>query len=151
MELGPLAFFAGRSAVKFSETVATVMNLVRAMLEYPKPELPERDRDLPFPDGWDSGPTPPEPELRSFLGTLREEEIYKLTLLMYLGRGDFGTRDLATHFQCVRDRFHKPEYARSQMLGKAQLGKLLAAGMAKLQRSGFDIDSLTLASARSRN
>lgn len=137
--------------MKLSETVATVIEHASAMLDYPKPACPKEHRHLPFPPGVRFGPSPPQTQLRIFLGSLPDEDVYTLTLLMYLGRGDFVARDLAMHSQCVKDRFQKPEYAISQMLGKAQLGKLLAAGVAKLQTSGLDIDHLTFASARSRN
>ena len=87
--------------MKLSETAATVIDLATAIRDYWNTELPKRHRNYPVVSaGEDSGPPPPEEaKLRSFLEKLPDEEIYKLILLMYVGRGDFGTDDLAMHYR----------------------------------------------------
>ena len=69
----------------------------------------------------DSGPPPRRmPSSRSSLPASPLEMVYHLLLVMYLGRGDFGTADLAEHFEQIKTTFGKPEWAISQMMGKAQ-------------------------------
>jgi hypothetical protein len=137
--------------MRFSDTATKVIDLATAIRDYWNTELPKRHRNYPIVSpGEDSGPPPPEEaELRSFLETLPDEEIYKLVLLKCLGRGDFGTVDLPMHYRTIKDRFRKRERAISQMEGKAVLADYLADGIAELKRSGMDIDELMLAPVRS--
>ena len=137
--------------MKLSETAVRVIDLATAIRDYWSTELPKRHPNYPIVSpGEDSGPSPPEEaELRSFLEKLSDDEIYKLILLMYLGRGDFGTSDLAMHYGTVRDRVRKREWAISQMEGKAPLADYLAEGMAELHKSGIDVDQLMFAPVKS--
>jgi hypothetical protein len=139
--------------MKLSETAATVIDLATAIRDYWNTELPKRHPNYPVVSpGEDSGPSPPEEaKMRSFLEKLPDEEIYKLILLMYLGRGDFGTDDLAMHYRTLQDRFRKREWAISQMEGKAPLADYLADGIAELQKSRIDMDHLTFATVKSGN
>jgi len=139
--------------MKLSETAATVIDLATAIRDYWNTELPKRHPNYPVVSpGQDSGPSPPEEaKLKSFLEKLPDEEIYKLILLMYLGRGDFGTDDLAMHYRTLKDRFRKRERAISQVEGKAPLADYLADGIAELQKSRIDMDHLPIASVNSAN
>jgi Protein of unknown function (DUF3775) len=51
---------------------------------------------------------------------------------MYLGRGDFGTSDLASHLANLIVTFRKPEWAVHQMPERVPLGDDLADGLEKL-------------------
>jgi hypothetical protein len=77
--------------MKLSETAARMVELATAIRDYWSTELPKRHLHYPIVSpGEDSGPSPPEEaELRDFLAGLSEEKIYKLLLLLYLGRGEF--------------------------------------------------------------
>ena len=76
--------------------------------------------------------------------------IYKLILIMYLGRGDFGPGDLAADYRALKNTFEKPEDAASQMIGKADFADYLSDGLATLRNSQIDVDKMTLRVARSR-
>ena len=82
--------------MKLSETVAEVISLAAAIRDYWNTELPKRHPNYPVVSlGEESGPSPPEEgELSRLFEGLSDEEVYELILLMYLGRGDFGTNDL---------------------------------------------------------
>jgi hypothetical protein len=139
--------------MKLSETAANVIDLATVIRDYWNTELPKRHPNYPVVHpGEDSGPSPPEEaNLRSFLEKLTDDEIYKLILLMYLGRGDFGTENLAMRYRTLKDRFRKRELAISQMEGKAPLADYLTDGMAELQKNNIDLDHLTFASVESSN
>src|SRR5207245_2106934 len=95
-------------------TVRTAANkvvpLARAIQDYWETELPKRHPNYPIVDpNADSGPPPPEEQqLRQLLGQLPEETVYKLALLMFLGRGDFDMSDLAGEYRALRDNDSVP-------------------------------------------
>lgn len=130
--------------MKLSDAIAEVIRLATAIREYWNAELPKRHPLYPVVSpGEDSGPPPPqESQLRRFLDDLSDEQIYQLILVMYLGRGDFGTDDLTKHYRMVKDRFPRRESAIAQMVGKAPLADYLTDGSAELHGSGIDIDQL---------
>ena len=136
--------------MKFSKTTAKVIALADAIRNYWNSELPKRHPRYPvitFDE--DSGPPPAEEaKLKKLLKSLPEEDIHKLMLLMYLGRGDFGTHDLPGHFAQLKQRFPKPEWAISQMEGKAPLADYLMDGAQELEKSGIDLDQLTFATSQ---
>jgi hypothetical protein len=138
--------------VKLSEAAERVIELAHATREYWETELPKRHPDYPIVNlGEDSGPPPPEEsELRTFLAGLPAEMIYKLILVMYLGRGDFGTSDLAGHFDQLKETFAKPEWAISQMMEKAPLAEYMTDGLAKLSTNGIEVDKLPLKPTKQR-
>src|SRR5208283_1381136 len=113
--------------MKFSETATEVIALATAIRNYWDTELPKRHPNYPVVSpGEDSGPPPPEQQtLRNLLASLPEDDIYKLALLMYLGRGDFGAEDLAGHYETLKKRFATPDWAVAQLLGKAPLADYL--------------------------
>lgn len=139
--------------MKLSETAEKVIALATAIRSYWDTELPKRHPNYPVVSpGEDSGPPPPEEKkLRDLLASLPEDVVYGLALLMYLGRGDFGTDDLAGHYETLKKRFARLDRAVSQMMGKAPLADYLADGMAELKKSGIDVDDLTFTSVNSRS
>jgi len=139
--------------MSFSETAERVVNLATAIRDYWNTELPKRHPNYPVVSpGEDSGPSPPEEtELKRFFRGLPDEDVYKLILLMYLGRGDFDADDLATHYGTLKNRYRKRESAISQMEGKAPLADYVADGIAELQKSGIDLDQLVFEPATATN
>ncbi|HEY8503267.1 MAG TPA: DUF3775 domain-containing protein [Gemmataceae bacterium] len=129
-----------------------MIRLAQARREYWDAELPKRHPDYPvIHPGEDSGPPPPEEiQLREFLTSLPGDKVYELLLIMYLGRGDFGTRDLAARFDELKDTFDKPEQAVAQMMSKSPLADYLAEGLANLKKQKIDVDHLLPKPARPR-
>jgi hypothetical protein len=130
--------------VKLSEVAKTAIRLARSRREYWNRELPKRHRDYPIVHpGEDSGPPPPEEiQLRELLAGLPEDQIYKLIMIMYIGRDGFVVPDLAAYFEEMRRDFPRPEWAVSQMMGKASLDDYLTEGLARLKRHKIDPDRL---------
>jgi len=138
--------------VKLSEAAATVIDLSITVQAYWDVELPKRHPDYPFVHpGEDSGPPPPaEVQLRAFLAGLPLETVHKLLLIMNLGRGYFGTSDLASHYDQIRTWYAKPVLAIALLIGTASLADYLADGLAQLDRDRIDPDELPVELVRSR-
>jgi hypothetical protein len=136
--------------MKLSQTIAEVVALATAIQNYWNTELPKRHPHYPVVSlNEDSGPPPLEQaKLRNLLSSLPEEEIYALMLVMYVGRGDIGTDDLATHYEKLKERFPNPEWAISQMEGKAPLAEYLADGLAEFEKCGADVNQLAFSSVK---
>ncbi|HVC98874.1 MAG TPA: DUF3775 domain-containing protein [Pirellulales bacterium] len=132
--------------MKLSEVANKVINLAGKIREYYATELPKRHPNYPLVDPFEASmPPPPEEKvLRSFLATLSEDMIYQLILIMYLGRGDFGTEDLAENHETLRGTFGGPEHAVSQMMGKAPLADYLSDGLEALRQHKINPDKLPL-------
>jgi hypothetical protein len=131
--------------MKLSETANEVIALAESIRNYWDTELPKRHPDYPLVNpGEDSGPPPPEErKLKDLLTSLPEDAVYQLALIMYIGRGDFGTDDLAGHYEALKETFGKPDGAVSQMIEKASLADYLTDGLAELKKNGADVDHLT--------
>lgn len=95
--------------MKLCHIAKEAIALATAIRSYWDTELPKRHPNYPVVSpGEDSGPPPPEErQLRNLLLSLSEEDIYKVLLLMSLGRGDVGPADLAGHFELLKKRFPK--------------------------------------------
>jgi hypothetical protein len=132
--------------MKLSEAANRVIDLARKVREYYSSELPKRHPNYPLVgiDEESAPPPPEEMELRDFLRGLPVETIYQLVLVMYLGRGDFGTDQLAAYFKDLKDTFDNPDYAASQMMGKAPLAEYLADGLEELRKHHLNVDKLPL-------
>ncbi|WP_161967146.1 DUF3775 domain-containing protein [Fimbriiglobus ruber] len=89
----------------------------------------------------------PGQALRNFLRSLSSESIYRLLLVMYLGRGDFGADDLPGSYVALKETFGKPEWAASQMMEKAPLAEYLSDGLLELARHRIPVDDLPLEDA----
>jgi hypothetical protein len=132
--------------MKLSEVAEKVIALARRVREYYDAELPKWYPDYPLINPAQDGPPSPkeEQELRNLLRSLPADTIYRLILVMYLGRGDFGVEDLAGNYEALKQTFGKPEWAASQMLEKAPLGEYLADGLSELNRHRIPVDDLPL-------
>lgn len=139
-------WFLVEENMNLSHTIKQIIDLAEAVQNYWDEELPKRHPSYPLVGiGEDSGPPPPEEKkLKELFSRLPEEAIYKVLLLMYLGRGDFDTADLSADYKALKRRYSKPEEAVAQMIEKASLAEYLTEGMAELNRNGFDIENLTL-------
>ena len=136
--------------MKLSETAKAVITLADAIQSHWDTELPKRHPDYPLVhSGEDSGPPPPEQEkLKDLLANLPDDDVYKLALIMYLGRGQFGTDDLEGSFEALKKTLGNPDSAASQMTEKAPLADYLTDGLAELKKSGIDVDHLTFTSVK---
>lgn len=134
--------------MKLSETAAEVIALANAIRDYWDIELPKRHPNYPLVSpGEDSGPPPAEQQkLKKLLASLPEQDVYKLALLMYLGRGDFGTDDLAGQYEALKKKLAKPDWAITQLMGKGPLADYLSDGLAELEKHGIDVDDLAFTS-----
>jgi hypothetical protein len=134
---------------KLQENAKKAINLAQAIRNYWERELPKRHPNYPIvnPDE-DSGPPPPqEKKLRELLIRLPEETVYKLGLVVYLGRGDFDTRDLAAEYQTIKENFGSPAALITWMMDQAPLADYLEEGMAILRSRHIDLDKLDLTAA----
>jgi hypothetical protein len=134
--------------MKLSEAVRAVIRLAEASQVYWDRELPKRHPHYPLiREGEDSGPPPPEDgQLEALLRSLPEEQIYALILLMYIGRGDFGTNHLMEDYRAMKETFEKPAMAIAQMTGKGTLAEYLTDGLAEIKKHHIDLDALSFAS-----
>jgi hypothetical protein len=132
--------------VRFSEAAAEAIRLADARRTYWDTELPKYHPDYPLKRaGERSAPSPAEDaQLRTFLLSLPPNDIYKLILTMYLGRGDFGATQLPRQYASLNQTFPMPETAAYQMWGKGTLGDYLREGLASLKRAGIDLDTTPL-------
>jgi hypothetical protein len=138
--------------MKLSEVAKEVIRLAEAKREYWDTELPKRHPDYPIVrDGEDSGPPPPEEaQLNKLLTSLPDDTIYKLILVMDIGRGFIGTQNLAEQFEQVKEDFAQPEEAVSLMMENVPLADELTDGLAKLRECGVDVDKLRFKVAKPR-
>src|SRR5438552_1893723 len=139
--------------MNLSEAANKVIGLASRVRDYYAAELPKRHPHYPLvgPDEKSAPPPPEETELRDFLATLPDETIYQLTLLMYLGRGDFGADDLASYYQALPGMIGNPGEATSQMMiYKATLADELSDGLEELRKHGINVDRMPLQKAKVR-
>ena len=137
--------------MKFSETLDTVIALAETIRDYWNIELPKRHPDYPWVHpGEDSGSPPPEEKiLTEFLLGLPEEDIYKIALVLSVGRWQFGTDDLASHYEEMKERFGNPDEAVALLVSKASLADCLEAGLAELKKDRIDVDQPSFLSVNS--
>jgi hypothetical protein len=137
--------------MKLEKIVHDVVALVEKINKALDAELPKKYPEYPFvKQGEDVEPLPKERELRNYLSKLSPDVVYNLTLLMYLGRGDFGADNLQQRKAEIKERFPKPEWAVSQMAGKAPLGEYLEHGVELLRDKGVTLEDLSLTSVAAR-
>lgn len=134
--------------MNLSEATKTVIDLARKVSDYYATELPRRYPNYPLIDLDEEEivPSPAEERrLSNFLSTLSHELIYQLILLMYLGRGDFGTDDLAENHERLKGTFGDAKDAASHMmLYKATLADELSDGLEELGKHKINVDKLPL-------
>lgn len=124
-----------------SATIATVIELAT------KSQIAKMDRNK---EGSDRIPIcepftfddqlPEETALIEFFNGLNAAEIYMMIAIMYLGRGDFGTRDrMLKEYSKMSDSSKPAEWAASQMLEKSsQLVTYLQQGLKILENENID-------------
>lgn len=130
-----------------SEAANRVIDLARKVREYYATELPKRHPHYPLvdPDEESASPPPEEKELMDLLTTLSEEMIYQLLLIMYLGRGDVGTNDLAEYYESLKSTLGDSGDAASlMMIHKATLADELSDGLEELRKHKINIDKMPL-------
>ena len=93
--------------MKLSQVIQEMIRLSQAIDDYWEVEGPKRHRDYPLMlPGEDSGPPPPEEkQLHELLEGLPDDTLYKIALIMYLGRRRFGTDNLAAEYQSLKEDF----------------------------------------------
>jgi hypothetical protein len=130
--------------VKRSELIGRVVELAMAIRNQGKAEWLKRHPEGPVALS-SIDPAPPSPDktlLRELLLGLPAAEIYVLTLIMYVGRGDFSAEDLLAKYEQLSDTFKKPDWAVRQMVGKLPLAQYMAKGLERLSDAGIDVDNL---------
>lgn len=131
--------------MNFSDALTRAIELAEARSDYWRVELPKRHPNYPLIDISEppDPPGPPVQALEEFFKQLPAEIVYPLLLVMYIGRGDYGTDDLRERLAALKQQFAKPEFAVRQMLGKAPLAAYLADGRLQLQQQGINPDDVT--------
>jgi hypothetical protein len=132
--------------ITLSEATGKVIDLARKVREYYDAELPKRHPDYPLERLGDERTPPPkeEEELRQFLGSLSDNLVAQLILIMYLGRGDYAVDNLAENYEAFTEAFANREHAISQMMAKAPLADYLTDGLETLRMHRIDVDHLPL-------
>jgi hypothetical protein len=138
--------------VKLSEVVKKVIKLATASREYWETELPKRHPDYPLANpGEDSGPPPPEQvQLHEFLKELPDDTIYKLMLIVELGRSYLDMKDPARLFEEIKEEWEKPEWAIAYLTESGPVDAYLERGWDKLKENRIDVDKLLPRPVRSR-
>jgi hypothetical protein len=83
-----------------------------------------------------------ERRLAEFLNALPAPAVYMLTAIQYLGRGDFGVRDLHDQYVDISESFGGPKLAARQLLETLLLADYLEEGCKKLVRARIAVDKL---------
>jgi hypothetical protein len=131
--------------MKLSEVAAKAITLARKVRKYYDAVLPKWYPDYPIYDPAQEKPPAPkeEQELRNLLQSLPAEMIYRLILIAYLGREDFGVEDLSGRYEDLKQKFGIPERAVIEMMGTVVLGEYLSDGLAELKRRRIPVDDRT--------
>lgn len=143
--------------MNLSEAANRVIDLSRRIHDYYEAELPkrfpnypllEREEDLDIEEQM----APPEKtELQDFLATLPEETLFQLMLIRYLGRGEFGTNDLAVNYEKLKKKLDDAEHAVfDMMVFDTTVGEELSDGLEKLRKDNINVDKLPLKKAKAR-
>jgi Protein of unknown function (DUF3775) len=127
-----------------SNVVKEVIALSEAAQVYWDRELPKRHPEYPIVrPGEDSGPPPEEEKkLLALLTGLPPDILYKLALIMALGRGAVTMDDLADRYEAMKDELGKPAFVVTQMLETAPLAEYLVDGLEELKRNHINVDKL---------
>ena len=68
---------------------------------------------------------------------------------MYLGRGRFGTDNLAAEYQSLKEDFG-PRAEAIAVLANPSIGYYLEEGLAELQRARIDVDKMNFKTVKTR-
>ncbi len=134
--------------MKLSEAVSEVIRLGDASRAYWDTELPRRHPHYPvIRSGEDSGPPPPEnARMQALLKSLPEDQLYKLLMLVYVGRGDFAATPLSSAFQSMKESFPNKDMAVAHMIGMNAIAEYLRDAVDEIHRRKMDVDTLEFAS-----
>jgi hypothetical protein len=95
-----------------------------------------------------SAPPPPEDaQIQELLESLPEDQLYAVTLLTYVGRGDFTADRLIPEYRTIKEILPSKELAIARITGQKALGEYLTDAMAEIQKRHIDLDSLTFPGA----
>jgi hypothetical protein len=142
--------------MKVSEAAKRVIDLSRKIHDYYEVELPKYYPNYPLVEPEDveedKVPSPPEEkELRDFLASLPEETIYQLILIMHLGRYECSTKNLAAHYDSLKELVGNAEQVRFEMMDlKGVLADQLSDGLEELSKHGLNVDKLPLKKLKGR-
>ena len=128
------------------EAVEKALPLARAIQTYWDVELPKRHPRYPYmesPDA-DDGPPPPETqELRELLESLSDETLYKVGLVMFLGRRSIRPENLAAGHQELVEEYER-DFLSEWILSDYHLAEYLEDALEMLTARGVDLDRLDL-------
>ncbi len=133
--------------MNLSEVVNRVIDLGGKIRDYYDAELPKYYRNYPLESPGEKDPPPPpeEMELREYLGSLPDDLIYQLLLVMYLGREEPRVDDLAGYFQEVKSRTGTPDNAKKAlMLSDTIIADQLTDGLEWLDKHKIKVNQLPL-------
>ena len=129
-----------------------MIDLAGKVRGYYEAELPKQHPNYPLigPDDVTAPPPPEERALRDFLSTLPAEQIYQLRAIMYLGRLDFGTDELAGDYETLAGTSDDPAYVAFEMMHNVPLADQLLDGLEELRKHRIDVDKLPLKKTKVR-
>lgn len=132
--------------MNLSEATTKVIELAGKIRDYYTSELPKRHPNYPLigPDEETTPPPPEEKELKDFLTSLSEDMISQLMVIMYIGRGDIGTDELAAYYHELKGAFGDREQAVDQFMGHAPLADYLSDALEELRKAGINVNKLPL-------
>jgi len=136
-----------------SEAVNRVFEIGRKIREYYDAEIPKWLPNYPLVGPNDEEPPPPpeEKDLEDFLATLSDDQIYQLTLIMDLGRSRFAVKDLAEHYQGLKETVGDRAYAETLIRWDAiNLFDVLTDGLEELRKHKINLDKLPLKKVKAR-
>jgi hypothetical protein len=144
-----------KDEMTLSEVANRVIEHARKVHNYYDTELRKRYPHYPliYPGEEDEESVPPPPEeiaLKDFLGSLSEEMLYQLVLIMDLGRQQVETDNLAGYYESLRGEGSHPEYAVSQLMNSGPLAEVLADGLDELRKHHLNVDKLPLKKPKAR-
>jgi hypothetical protein len=139
--------------MKVSEAASRVIDLGHKITEYYETELRRRYPQYPLVDlDEDTVPLPPEEhELLKLLASLPDDVVYRLILLQKLGRGNFGTDELAESYAGLNESVGSAAQAVEEMMGdKVIVADELSSGLDELRKHNIPVDKLPLTKAKLR-
>jgi hypothetical protein len=92
-------------------------------------------------------PPPEDAQIQALLKNLPEDQLYAVTLLMYVGRGDFTVDRLIPAYRTIKEILPSKELAIAQITGQKTLGEYLVDAIAEIQTRHINLDSLKFPSA----
>lgn len=138
--------------MKLSDAANTVIDLAGKVRQYYETELPKRHPNYPLvgPEDESAPPPPEEKELKDFLTSLSNDNLYQLLLLVNLGRGYVGAEDMAEYFDEWKRTSDGAQFAVLELMGMAPLADYLLDGLEELRRRRINVDKMPLKRIKAR-